>query len=926
MRPGTCLFLALTILAQVDIPEIARTLLEEAQRAKETRRIDDAIAKYRRVIEVAPQLASPYIDLGALLHDRGKTEDAYNVFVQGIERAPADRTLLSNAAATALELGKTSEALAYVDRAIENNQRDAALYTLRGTVLRALKRDDEAEATLERAVELAPNDARAHFALGNALYGLGRKDDAVNAYRAAIRIDPSMTRAYYNLGAVLFESGQYSEALGAYKVALEPIDKAFAKNEPVDRIHARAYANLGAIYLRQQQWQPAAEAYAKALRLDPAGANAHYNLGFIFYNTNKFDRAEEEYRKALAADPALPLAYLHLAQIAVRKRDDAAAVKLLRDGLPRFDAETKPLALRTLGRLELAMGNSAAAAEALRQNTSDVDSAVLLARIDRREKKFDEAAKLLEAAPSDNAAVLLGRALLARDMNDWPREQAALEALIAKAPRPEFRFALGINLARQGRFDEAQKNLTGTKTLLTAALKRDTRDLQELAGTDPIARGDLGLLSREKSHLAAALAAFPTWSEVALALGEMALASREYGRAGELLNTALQNCEVQPAGVVLVGKTEGLCARAKHDLAIALLSEAATSPRQARSLAERAAQLDEKLAGVAWFLRGNAELAAGSESDAREALSRAVNLDLPAAAEAQAKKILAAMAEQNVETPSEPTSSTPRRTVVVFLPDTAAENEKKLFETMSSFVAQVSSSANVPLNVEFFRRADDAREFLAANRDRVGVIISNPEFTGDFKSQFQFSHDGQRTYRRLVVVPSSSAIKSLADLRGRSMSIAEGLRDVSGSGATLVAAADDLGAIANVLTGKSDAAIVSENNILLAQNRGRLRVVHTSAPAPLPVVAFAPMPQADRDALTSALRAMSATRALAPLQVSGLAALEREARPAAKKIEVANLSPRELGLVAPEPLSSVALRAKIPQQSVAIVEEIFDTP
>src|SRR5205085_4847081 len=346
-----------------------------------------------------------------------------------------------------------------------------------------------------------------------------------------------------------FDVGRDSEALGAYKVALAPIDKAFAKNEPVDRINARAYSNLGAIYLRQKQWQPAIDAYTKALKLDMTSANAHYNLGFIYYNTNKFERAEEEYRKALAIDPALPLAYLHLAQIAIRKKENAAAAKLLREGLPRFDAETKPVALRTLGRLELAMGNTAAAVDALKENTSDIDSVVLLARIDRREKRFDDAAKLLAAAPPDNPAVLLGRALLARDTNDLPREQAALEALVAKNARPEFRFALGVNLARQGRFDEAQKYLAGTKNLLMAAIKRDVKELQDFAA-DPMARGDLGLVlwqtnraDEARPHLAAALTAIPNWSELALALGDIAYNARDYARAYEMLNTAEKNCD-----------------------------------------------------------------------------------------------------------------------------------------------------------------------------------------------------------------------------------------------------------------------------------------------------------------------------------------------------------------------------------------------
>src|SRR5205085_1311370 len=266
-----------------------------------------------------------------------------------------------------------------------------------------------------------------------------------------------------------------------------------------------------------------------------------------------------------------------------------------------------------------------------------------------------------------------------------------------------------------------------------------------------------------RPHLAAALTAIPNWSELALALGDIAYNARDYARAHEMLNTAEKNCDssggqapppVRPgeapvlhreASDVSIGKTDNLCTRARRDLALALISEATTSPRQARSLADRAAQLDDHLSAAALFLRANADLAAGSDGDARTALNRAIDLGLPSAAESIAKKYLAAIAENNAaeEQPSEPVAASPRRTVVVFLPDVPAENEKKLFETMTSFVSQLSSSASVPLSVEFFRRADDAREFVAANLDRVGIIVSNPEFVADFKPQFQFSRERQ---------------------------------------------------------------------------------------------------------------------------------------------------------------------------------------
>jgi len=919
----------LPALPQEDIPEVARSLMEEGDRARDAGRLDDALAKYRKAIDAAPQLASAYANAGAILFQQQKVDEAYKLFVRGVEQSPSDRTLLSNAAAAAQQLGKSPEALTFIDRALEKNPRDAALHALRGTILRSLNRDADAVTALQEATRLAPNEARHHFSLGNALYATGKKDDAIEEYRKAIAIDRDYTRAYYNLGAALFETGRYSEALAAYAKALEPIDKAFAKNETVDPIHARAYANLGAIWMKQQGWQQAADAYAKSLKLEPKSADSHYNLGFIYFNWNKPDRAEQEYRAALAIDPTLPLAYLHLGEIAWKRGDAAQTVKMLREGLPRFDAPSKVVALRLLGRAELKLGNVDAAVTALRENASDADSMILLARIERRRKHLDDAAKAIASVPADNRAAILERALIARDRGDVAAERAALEQLLAKDPnRAELRAALGANLLRSGDLEAARKYVD--TPLLAALSKRDGNALAQL-GNDPLTRGDAGLLlwqagrARDaRPNLAAALAADPAWDEVALAAGEIALSEREYSNAVELLSKVkcermLSEAEA-PSPLLRIGTTEDLCPRAKRDLAIALLAVANSDPRNARALTERAIALDDRFGGIAQFIRGTSELANGNNDEARAAFNRAMNAGLPPAAESAARKYVDAL-QPVVEAP-QPASSTPRRTVLVFLPDIPAGNEKRLAETMSAYVSQVATASNVPLHIELFRRADDARGYFAANRASVGVVIANPEFVselgGELTPRFQFAREGRTSYKRAVVVFASSGVK---DVRGRTMSIAEGLRDNSGTGAKIVLATDDDAALANVLFGKSDAAFVSEANPLLAQNAGKLRVL-SSANAPMPVIAFAPLLPADRDALQPAVR--PAARTLAPLQISGITEIESD-RPAPRKIDITPIPAAALGLIAPAtPPAKLALRANVTLPQVAINEEMYD--
>lgn len=934
------------------MPEVARSLMEEAEHARDAGRIDEAIAKYGRALEVAPQLASAYINLGALYFKQGKVDKAYETFVRGVEHAPADRTLLSNAAATGQQLGKSKEALAYVDLAIEKNKRDAQLYSLRGTILRSLGRNDEALAALQQAAQLAPDDAKIQFSLGNQLYQLGRKDEAITAYGRAVAIDKSLLRAYYNLGAVLFETGRFDEALSAYKMALAPIEQSFSKGESVDPIHARAYANLGGIYLHQKQWQPAIDAYTKAVRLDSNNTTAHYNLGFIYFTTNKPERAEEEYRKALAADPTLPLAYLHLGELAYRRGDFENALKLLRDGLSRYDADSKLMALRTIGRAELARGNRDAARgsfeSALRDHPDDVESLLLLGRLLRQDQKYADAKTAIEHAQTlapKNNIVTLERVLIAKAANDLASERAAIAELLAREPQraAPLRAELESVLLRLGDIDVARKEgaLRGpladaVASALEGKREQAARTLAQMPA--PVARGDAGLLlwqlgknAEARPHLAAARTAFNDWNEVELAAGEIALADHRYEDAVELLGSV--KCDAAPvssvtgASVLMTwGRNDDFCSRTRAALSQALVARAADliadgSPRPARALLERVS--DERLRATALYLRGRAEIALGDDGG-REQIGRAASIGLPAPLESMAKRDLEATQPAADEPPpAEATAATPRRTVVVFLPDAPAETEKKVAEAANALVSQWSAASNVPLSPELFRRADDARTFVLTNRDKVGVVVANNEFIraigSDLVPRYQFTRDGSSSYRRVVVVPAKSAAKSLADLRGKSISGVDGLSD-SGTGVT-TRVPDDLTALANALYGKTDAALVSEDNALFAQHRNELRVVHTTAPLPLPQLAFAPMPADDRAALDAAARSLHVQPLMAGVARIGERIVEPKRRDLAP-ISVAALSLPKLAA----PPQNVALRVVVELPKADVPEDLFGKP
>jgi len=444
----------LPLRAQQDVPEAARAYVEEAERQAAAGRPDAAAESWRRAIAAAPEYVTAYVSLGALLAETGKPEEALAVFQQGLAKDPTDTTLLFNASAVSLRLEKLPEALAFVDRAVKASPKEARFHLLRGTLLRRLDRKTEALAAYQEAARLDPRSPQVHFNLGNLYVELGRKEEAVAAFRKALERDPAFLRAQYNLGTVLFDMGRDEEAIKAYEAALDPIQKELTRGRPVEAVHARAFANLGALYMKRKAWEKAIEAYERASKIEPGDATITYNLGFLHYQLGHDDKAAQLYETALKSNRALPLALLHLGLIAERQERPADARRALAEALPLLEKENAREARLALARLDEKSGDLAAAethlAAVLKLAPDDGTALLALGRLQRRQGRLAEARATLDKARQtsrEGGAVLLELAVLARASGERSREKQLYEELLKGSARKEELWAVRVNLA-----------------------------------------------------------------------------------------------------------------------------------------------------------------------------------------------------------------------------------------------------------------------------------------------------------------------------------------------------------------------------------------------------------------------------------------------------------------------------------------------
>lgn len=169
------------------------------------------------------------------------------------------------------------------------NYRKSSLANL-GEIYYILNLNEQAVSYLDQALVLDPQNSDLHLKLAEAYERLGKID---------------MAAEQYNLS--LSKSGDNREVL----MSLENIWKQKIAENPNN---AEAYANLGAVYQRQNNYTAALQQYEKAESLNPSNVNTRLNLGTLYQAQKEYETAIAAYDTIIDVNPNFKLAYLYKAQ------------------------------------------------------------------------------------------------------------------------------------------------------------------------------------------------------------------------------------------------------------------------------------------------------------------------------------------------------------------------------------------------------------------------------------------------------------------------------------------------------------------------------------------------------------------------------------------------------------------------------------
>lgn len=196
---------------------------------KMARRPDEAIASYRRAIELNPRFIEAMVNLGNLLKETGSIEEAIDCYRHVLGLHPGHARALENISIVLKQQGRTAELTELCQQLLASGSASAGV----------------------------------HFQLALTSQLQGNDVSAVRHYRQALAINPQLVTALHNLGAIYNLQGNLQQAAEYYRRALAQKPDYLA-----------SIINLGDVYENLNRLEEAGDLARRALELDPGNPAA----------------------------------------------------------------------------------------------------------------------------------------------------------------------------------------------------------------------------------------------------------------------------------------------------------------------------------------------------------------------------------------------------------------------------------------------------------------------------------------------------------------------------------------------------------------------------------------------------------------------------------------------------------------------------
>jgi|SRR5579864_1333670 len=255
-------------------------LVEHFRAGQEALRQGDfprSIAEFQKVLALDPTLVEGEVNLGLAYHSVGDYALAVQYLTQALAQKPNLLTPNVIVGMDYLKLGSQQKGLPF----------------------------------LQRALKLDPSNREAREALASYYLGEQNFRGAAEQFKQGATLDRDKSEAWFKLGHEYLDLAARLAYRGAH---LYP-DSAWG------------HRFLGDLLFERNRWDEAAQEYRKALNIDPRQPGLHTSLGHVYLHSGKLQESEAEFRREIELDSRAELAWLGLADLALKQGQAPAGLE-----------------------------------------------------------------------------------------------------------------------------------------------------------------------------------------------------------------------------------------------------------------------------------------------------------------------------------------------------------------------------------------------------------------------------------------------------------------------------------------------------------------------------------------------------------------------------------------------------------------------
>ncbi len=254
-----------------------------------------AVADLKRAVQLAPNEAGAFADLGSLLLDsinwdttKPDFEAAYGHLQKALRLEPGNKS--------------ATESIISVDSARTNAKARAAYDQ---------EKYDDAIALYAQALAKRPEYGDALFGRGRAHLTKGNYDLSIADYNAYIKINPNEPAAFTNRGLAYYYKGKYDEAIADQTKAIT-MNPTWLSD---------AYTRRGQAFLQKKDLVTAISDLEQAVKLKPDSIYALSNRALAYRDNKQLDLAIADATRVISLDPKDADSYLDRGDLFKAKGD-----------------------------------------------------------------------------------------------------------------------------------------------------------------------------------------------------------------------------------------------------------------------------------------------------------------------------------------------------------------------------------------------------------------------------------------------------------------------------------------------------------------------------------------------------------------------------------------------------------------------------